>query len=331
MDYIQYQKELNLKWQQLEKRISEDEDFKTAGRGKIRVSEEFLFTLDINGHSGLLITINNTKNIKKNIYPECKGWKIEIFDNEIIMSLRNKEYNDFFRDIINLILTKIYLNKFQKEESVIFFFKDLISAKSFFDSEELPRKLSPESETGLFGELSLLNELFSKKYSNGESLLFWTGPTKKHDFITSNILLEAKTSKLAGKKIINTSSNDQLSPVFEKELYLSYIQIEKNLNGKNLNMLIDEYSNKLKNESDILLNDFYIKLRQSGYYDIHKEYYRDKYNLDKIKFYHISKSFPYIKDVKTPEAISNLSITYKLDLEKCEDFRINEDQLLEKL
>mgnify|MGYP001303567867 CR=1 FL=1 len=331
MDFVEYQKELNFKWSQLEKKIEEDEDFKKAGKGKIRISEEFLFTLDTSNHSGLLIISNNIKKINKSIIPECKGWKIEIYDEQIIMSLKSKEYNDFFRDIINLILTKIYLNKLQKEESIKFFFNDLISAKNFFDSESLPKKLSPESETGLLGELYLLTEFINKKYTNEESLSYWTGPTKKHDFTTQNILLETKTSKSDGNKFINTSSNDQLSPIFEKDLYLSYVQIEKNLNGKNLSSLIEEYSKILKKESDILLNEFYIKLRQSGYYDIHKDYYKDMYILNKINFYYISKSFPYIKQIQVPEAISDLSITYKIDLDKCEEFRINEDKLLEKL
>ena len=64
---------------------------------------------------------------------------------------------------------------------------------------------------------------------------------------------------------------------------------------------------------------------------MHKDEYIQKYKVDKSNFYEVRENFPYIKDIKTPEAISDLSITYKLDLEKCEDFRINEDQLLEKL
>ena len=47
--------------------------------------------------------------------------------------------------------------------------------------------------------------------------------------------------------------------------------------------------------------------------------------------YEIRENFPYIKRVETPVEISELSITYKIDLDKCEEFRINEDNLLEKL
>ncbi len=176
-----------------------------------------------------------------------------------------------------------------------------------------------------------MDEFIGKKYSKKDALSFWSGPTKQHDFTTNNILLETKTSKVVNQKKISVSSNHQLSPIFEKKLYLIFIQIEKNLNGKSLNKLIDDYSEKLKTESELLLNDFYIKLRQSGYYDIHRDHYKENYVLKNIFFYYISKSFPYIKDVSKPEAISELSITYKIDLDKCEEFRVNEEKMLAEL
>ena len=247
------------------------------------------------------------------------------------MSLKKKEYNEFFRDITNLILTKIYLNKLHKEESINFFFKNLLFAKNFFDGEELPKPLSSEKETGLFGELIILSEYINRKYSDEETLNYWTGPSQKHDFTTENILLETKTTKNDGKKIINTSSNDQISPIFEKPLYLSFVQIENNPSGKTLKMLIDEITKKFEKKSNVLINDFYIKLRHYGYYDFHKDFYNDKYVLKDCNFYFISNTFPHIKDIKEPEPIFDLSLTYKINLEKCEDFRINEEELISNL
>ena len=247
------------------------------------------------------------------------------------MSLKKKEYNEFFRDITNLILTKIYLNKLHNEESINFFFKNLLFAKNFFDGEELPKPLSSEKETGLFGELIILSEYINRKYSDEETLNYWTGPSQKHDFTTENILLETKTTKNDGKKIIHTSSNDQISPIFEKPLYLSFVQIENNPSGKTLKMLIDEITKKFEKKSNVLINDFYIKLRHYGYYDFHKDFYNDKYVLKDCNFYFISNTFPHIKDIKEPEPIFDLSLTYKINLEKCEDFRINEEELISNL
>ena len=331
MDFVQYQKFLDNQWRQLEQRIQDDEDFQKAGKAKIQISEEFFFTLDIKGLSGLLITINNMKKIDKDNIPTCKGWNIELLDKSILMSLKNNEYNDFFRDIVNLILTKINLKKINQEKSVDFFFKNLLSAKNFFDSDALPKHLSVEKEIGLFGELIILSEYINKKYSDEETLNYWTGSSQKHDFTTENILLETKTSKNDGKKIIHTSSNDQISPIFEKPLYLSFVQIENDPSGKTLKMLIDEIIKKFEKKSDVLINDFYIKLRHYGYYDFHKDLYKDKYVLKDCNFYFISNTFPHIKDIKEPEPIFDLSLTYKINLEKCEDFRINEEELISNL
>ena len=330
MNFLEYQSFLNDQWEKLDKRILEDEQEKKA-KVKIRISDEFLITLDISGLPGLFIEINNTKKFDRDNIPNCKGWNIEVIDSQVVMSLKNKEYNNFFRDITNLILVKIYLNKLHKEESINFFFKNLLSAKNFFDNEESPKPLSSEKETGLFGELIILNEFINKKYPEEDALNYWTGPTQKHDFTTPNILLETKTTKYSGKKIIHTSSNDQISPIFEKPLYLSFVQIEKNPSGKTLRILIDEIITKFKKKSDFLVNDFYIKLRHYGYYDIHKDIYKDKYIFKDSNFYFISKTFPHIKDLKEPEPIFDLSITYKINLEKCEEFRINEEELIKNL
>lgn len=330
MDFIDYQKYLNNQWKQIEQRIKDDEDFKKAGKGKIRISEVFIITLDTNNTPGLLIVTNNTKKVDKDSIPQCKGWSIEIIDKNIIMTLKNNDFSDFFKDIVNLILTKIYLNDFNEQESIQYFFEELLSAKNFFDTEELPRRLSPEKETGLFGELIILDEII-KKNSDSINLNFWTGPSQKHDFTLPNMLLETKTSKNREKKIVSTSSTDQLSPIFDKPLYLAYVKIEKNINGKSLNMLVHELGEKFSKNSEVLLNNFYLKLRQSGYYNIHEDEYNDKYSLNEKIFYFVSEKFPHIKRVVEHEPIFDLSITYKIDLDKCEEFRINTDTMLQKL
>ena len=64
---------------------------------------------------------------------------------------------------------------------------------------------------------------------------------------------------------------------------------------------------------------------------MHKNEYNQKYKIDKFKFFNIDENFPYIKEYVVPDGLSDLSITYKIDLEKCEEFRINEEEFLSKL
>jgi len=74
-----------------------------------------------------------------------------------------------------------------------------------------------------------------------------------------------------------------------------------------------------------------LKLAQCNYLDIHKDEYSQKYSVDKANYFGVRDDFPYIKKVEIPDELSDLSITYKIDLEKCEDFRINEEQLINKI
>ena len=116
-----------------------------------------------------------------------------------------------------------------------------------------------------------------------------------------------------------------------QRLYLTFVQLSKSSSGLSLTQIIDEFYEKLKKESNILANEFLLKLAKVKYFEVHKSEYEQKYLVDKINYFEIRDDFPYIKKVETPDELSDLSITYKIDLEKCEDFRINEEQLLNKI
>jgi|TARA_Y100000294_G_C8521983_1_gene323281 hypothetical protein len=297
---------------------------------EIKAFNEFWFTIDNNNYPGLRIKLDqNSKFQTKNI-PKAKGWGIFTGKNLIEMHLSNKNHIEFFIKIVNLIITKIFIEKISGDKSIECFFENLISAKDFFEDENIPKKLTPESQIGLFGEIFVLSKILNKKLSNKNSLLSWTGPSKKHDFTTNKILIETKTT-VTESKIVNTSSTNQIAPVFEKELFLFFLQLKKNSAGLSLNEIINVFSEILKNESDLLYNEFLLKLVQSKYFEIHKKEYNEKYMVDKINYYEVRDDFPYIKKINVPDAISDLSITYKIDLEKCVNFKINEEKVLEKL
>ena len=58
------------------------------------------------------------------------------------MSLKNNAYKDFFRELINLILIKIYLEKINQEKSVDFFWKTHFYQQNFFEEKKcLPKNL----------------------------------------------------------------------------------------------------------------------------------------------------------------------------------------------
>jgi len=290
-----------------------------------------IFWFSENKHDlpGLILKLNNNK-IHKSFFTKAKGWEIHQGEKSIEMYLKNKNYKDFFIKIINLIITKIYFEKLSDDESIQLFFDELHQAKDFFEDEGTPKKLKQESQIGLFGEMYILSKLLTKRLSIKDSFLFWTGPFKKHDFTTDKILIETKTTATSSKKV-NTSSTNQISPTFKKNLYLTFVQLNKSSSGLSLTQIIDEFYEKLKEESILLANEFLLKLSKVKYFEIHKDEYEQKYLVDKINYFEIRNDFPYIKKIEIPEELSDLSITYKIDLEKCENFRINEEQLLNKI
>jgi len=326
MDANQFNVKLINSWEEIKKKITTDQTFINAGKGKIKAYENFWFFLNSDEIPGLEIKTDSKIKVDQRKIFDSNAWRIDLDENIFRMTLKKREYSDFFKKIVNLVLTKIYLHGFDSNKSVSSFLEYLSEAKSFFEDDKKLFHLSKESEVGLIGELIVLKEYFLKKYSYEDSLKYWTGPYKKHDFETNDSLLEIKTST-SSARIVRTSSNDQLSPIFEKKLYLVFVQIISNLNGKTLNDYANELLNLFKGYSELLFNDLLLKLTKSGYHHEHYEKYNEKYEKNSLTFYAIKKDFPHIKYIETPKEITELNINYKLDLNLCERFIIKETDL----
>ena len=329
MNSLEFQKKLDNSWKELFIKRKKDKKFEGEQAG-IKAHDKYWFTLNQNNLPGIIIYLKEGHNFNFANLPKAKGWNFTNSNTKITMNVNEEKYKDFFIKLINLILTKIFLENLTGEKSVNCFLENLISAKNFFEDDNMPRKLAKESQIGLYGEVYVLSKILTKKLTNEIAISSWTGPSKKHDFTTQNQLIETKTTVTSSKKI-NTSSTNQIAPVFDKRLDLIFLQMKKNNTGFSLSEIIDEYINKLRDESEILHNDFLLKLTQCNYLDIHKDEYVEKYSIDKVNYYKITENFPYIKKVEVPSEISDLSITYKIDLEKCENFKITEDEFLNNL
>ena len=329
MNSLKFQKKLDSAWIELLSKRKIDKKFE-GEKAQVKAYDRYWFTLNQNNLPGVIIDLKNIDTISSIKLPKAKGWIFIKVKNKILMSVNEEKYSDFFIKLINLIITKNFLESLIDKKSVKCFLENLISAKDFFEDNNAPRKLTKESQIGLYGEVYVLSKILTKKLTNKDSINSWTGPSKKHDFTTENILLEIKTTTTNLRKI-NTSSNNQIAPVFDKELNIIFLQIKENIKGLSLVNIINNYLTILKAESEILHNDFLLKLAQCNYLDIHKDEYSQKYSVDKANYFEVRDDFPYIKKVEIPDELSDLSITYKIDLEKCEDFRINEEQLINKI
>jgi hypothetical protein len=96
------------------------------------------------------------------------------------------------------------------------------------------KRLSPEEETGLIGELWFLERLISIR--GLPALESWTGPLgEPHDFGLSGLDIEVKTTRTA-KRIHNIRGLSQLVPTGGKNLSLISVQLQPAGGGKGFSL-----------------------------------------------------------------------------------------------
>lgn len=320
--------DLENKWKKLIDRTANNESFIRGG--EIKAYDQFWFITNNNHLPGLEIRFEQNIKIDSKSLPQARNWIIKTLDNRIIMELKREEYQEIFIKTLNLILTIIILKNIESEESIKKFLSILNDYKEFFEDERGPRPLKLEAQHGLFGEIFILSKILIKKLKASEALNTWTGPSKSLDFSTLNSFIEVKTS--AGENLINTTDS-QINPNHDKQLYLSFLKIKKDEGGSDLNELIDEFSKNLKKSSEEAYNNFLLKLMKVGYFETHKDFYLQKFNIDKILYYSVGKKFPFIDKTKIdiPDGIEKIKLDYKINLNKCSNFLINENDFLSQI
>ena len=325
---------LKEKWQEIEKIYSVKNE-KISGVELLifqRNNISFYFYINDKSLPGVLIKSKDKFFFKDDNFPKAKNWKIINSNksgddkiNSITMILENKEFEVTFKETVNSLVSKIYDKKSNGNECVLNFFNNLDEIKNFFDDETYPKRLSEDEQVGLFGELVILNDFILKKRGIKEGLECWTGPSKKHDFTLPESLLEVKTTKSPKLRVINASSMNQLSPEQTKPLYLIFQRLNKKQSGKTLPEYISEISDNISADSKDLLKTFSIKLLQSKYFESQSKYYFEKYDKGEQLFFNIKQGFPHVK-ISYSDAISNIKFAYKIDLDKCLDFKINKEE-----
>lgn len=326
-----YVNDLNFKWDELIERGNIE--FKQGSKViSILADGSYWYTYDNRKCFGIKIINKSKVDIQNIISKEFKRLKIIATENEIYITLENNLLNEHFKNLLNFIINKIYLKKLVNQNSIEIFFEELNNAKDLLSSENLPNKLGAEKQIGLYGELYFLNNILIKKLNIRECILSWTGPSKKHDFSLLNLLIEIKTTSVKSNNKIRTSSTDQLSPIYEKKLFLNFLKFEKKSNGRNLNEIVNEIEESIQKD-DYILNEFNLKLMKVGYFKDHKTFYDEKFSLLEEKYFYIDKNFPYLekKKIPYPDSIEEIQFTYTINLDKCNQSKINKSQLIDKI
>lgn len=288
-----------------------------------RVSNEnnhaFYWFLNHQNHYGLLLNLSREiNNVIPNNIPRFENLDIIIPPNSktIIISVRNAELSKQFKFIAHDIILNCYKIPVDKTLKI---YETIISIlnkwKNFFKISK-KRKLSPEMQRGLFGELYFLNNILKEATSPRVSVDSWQGPRgHEQDFNYNKNLIEVKTQLSSSDKIIKIASLEQLD-IISGNIWIYHLGISPTENIQNdsisLEDLITSLIESLGNDNfgiDIFLSN----LLEIGY-DHEADYKKIKYVISFESFYKVENDFPVITRnmIKTPIASANYSLNVNL-------------------
>lgn len=186
--------------------------------------------------------------------------------------------------------------------------------------------LSITEQQGLYGELMYLHKLILRGiFSYIDTLKIWVGADKAmRDFQGNGWAVEAKTISINNADQITINGERQLDETLLNKLYLYHLSVEASrMNGQTLNEKVDELRS-LFSDDKAALNIFNAKLMEAGYFDHHRELYRERcYKIRKESIYVIDDSFPRIKESELRDGVSNT--VYSINVSTCAEYMVSEN------
>lgn len=186
--------------------------------------------------------------------------------------------------------------------------------------------LSITEQQGLYGELMYLHKLVLRGiFSYIDTLKIWVGADKAmRDFQGKDWAVEAKTISINNADQITINGERQLDETLLDKLYLYHLSVEASrMNGQTLNEKVDELRS-LFSDDKAVLNIFNAKLMEAGYFDHHRELYRERcYKIRKESIYVIDDSFPRIKESELRDGVSNT--VYSINVSTCAEYMVSEN------
>ena len=187
--------------------------------------------------------------------------------------------------------------------------------------------LSVTEQQGLYGELMYLHKLAARRiYPFVDSLKIWVGADKAmRDFQGNGWAVEAKTVSINNADQITINGERQLDETLLNKLYLFHLSVEASrMNGQTLNDKVDELREFFTDDS-IALNVFNAKLMEAGYFDHHRNLYKERcYKVRKESIYLIDNSFPRIKESELRDGVSNT--VYSINVATCAEYMVSESE-----
>lgn len=174
--------------------------------------------------------------------------------------------------------------------------------------------LSPESEIGLVGELTLLRAIIDASVPLTVAIESWVGPLDGvRDFEIGTGSMEVKATLSVHGFSATIGSLDQLDDSVRQPLFLAGIRLRQTQTGQSLPELVEEMRDVAAGEPEAerLLSERLIAI---GYFDAHADSYVRRFMLADTRVVEVKDGFPRLTLGSVPLGIAKAA--YEIDLDK---------------
>jgi len=252
--------------------------------------------------------------------PQGQGFRIEriesIFEKNkriwISLSRYAGSQVEMFSRMAEDVIRTVHAHPEGTEKDLFMIFINRIRAWQSFMEKDGFGVLGKEAETGLFGELFVLEALLDQDIPLSTVPRIWTGPAGNiHDFLLGVGALEVKTTISKSSFPAQIASLEQLDNTLVYPLFLAGVRLLLQETGLTLPEYIERISNYFKSDA-FVRNEFQCRLIQAGYIESFADHYVRRFIQMETRFYEINDSFPRLTRDNISSAITKA--TYEIDL-----------------
>lgn len=256
-------------------------------------------------------------------FSNLKKLKVGIYNDEtlvnskmLLIQLLAPAQRDTFSCLCESLINTVK-NMESEEEMIKSVINQLDKWRNLFDKAG-SEGLSPSQQQGLYGELTFLRKLITKKvFLASEALDYWVGvDAAQRDFMGDSWAVEVKTTATSNPQEVTINSERQLDESLFENLYLYHCSVEiTKKNGETLPDKIYKLRRELEN-APAALSKFNERLITAGYFDEDEALYAFRaYKVRGESIFRIEGDFPRIKESDLRTGVGNL--TYSIVLSAC--------------
>ena len=180
----------------------------------------------------------------------------------------------------------------ESEGSIFHAFLGRIRAWQNFMDRENVGVLSAEAETGLFGELIILDTLLVSGMPAIDAVNAWDGPINGiRDFLIGTGAIEVKTTASQGSFLAKISSLEQMDNSQVQPLYLVGVRVALHDSGTTLIAFADSLRSRFISDSSAQ-SIYENRLIQAGLIKAHTDSYTRRFIHSSTVTFHVNEEFP---------------------------------------